>query len=105
MKQYTTQEQTAKLIALGFDKPNPSFYRNGATWIQCEGNYSISELLSFIPKEIENEEDDFAAIFQITAGWEIYYTTYSDIFYYFNNVELVDALYDMVVKLKEEGII
>jgi hypothetical protein len=66
-------------------------------------DYSIGELLSFIPDKIESEEDDFVATFQMTAGWEIYYTTYSDIFYYFNNVELVDALFDMLIELKEEG--
>ena len=34
-------------------------------------DYSIGELLSFIPDEIESEEDDFVATFQMTAGWEI----------------------------------
>lgn len=53
MKQYTTLEQTAKLIALGFEKPSPSFYRNGATWIQCEGNYSIGELIELLPDKME----------------------------------------------------
>ena len=61
MKQYTDKDQTAKLIELGFPKPKPSFYQNGATWIQCDGNYSIGEL--------------------------------------------IDALFNMCVTLKEEGVI
>lgn len=110
MKQYLDEQQTAKLIELGFEKPKSIIYASayqeeeGADPdVEYEYAYSIGELLSFIPDKIESEEDDFVATFQMTAGWEIYYTTYSDIFYYFNNVELVDALFDMVVKLKEEG--
>lgn len=70
-----------------------------------EYSYSIGELLSFLPEEIKSEEDDFVASLQITSGWELYYTTYSDIFYYVNNNELIDGLFDLCVKLKEEGII
>ena len=105
MKQYLNSYQTMRLKDLGFPSPK------GVSKLSLDWDmdtvptfdYSIGELLSFIPDKIESEEDDFVATFQMTAGWEIYYTTYSDIFYYFNNVELVDALFDMAVKLKEEG--
>lgn len=107
MKQYTDAIQTMRLKDLGFPAPK------GVSKLSLDWDmdtvptfdYSIGELLSFIPDEIESEEDDFVATFQMTAGWEIYYTTYSDIFYYFNNVELVDALFDMVIELKENRII
>lgn len=111
MKMYTTSEQTAKLIELGFEKPKSSVecelpkgdWRIGAVGIRKA--YSIGELLSFLPEEIKSEEDDFVASLQITSGWELYYTTYSDIFYYVNNNELIDGLFDLCVKLKEEGVI
>lgn len=111
MKQYLSQEQTAKLIELGFDKPKSIIDVLGVyeTDIDMEYEYeyvySIGELLSFLPEEIKSEEDDFVASLQITSGWELYYTTYSDIFYYVNNNELIDGLFDLCVKLKEEGII
>lgn len=105
MKQYTDAIQTMRLKSLGFPPPK-SVSKLSLDWDMDTDptfNYSIGELLSFIPDKIESEEDDFVATFQMTAGWEIYYTTYSDIFYYFNNVELVDALFDMILELKEKG--
>lgn len=107
MKQYTDTMQTMRLKDLGFPSP-VSVSKLSLDWdldTVPTFDYSIGELISFLPKQIENEEEDFVATFQMTAGWEIYYTTYSDIFYYFNNVELVDALFDMVIILKEKGII
>lgn len=107
MKQYTTPDQTAKLIELGFEEPRCEIKVAEAegTWDWYEDAYSIGELLSFLPTKIESEEDDFIASFQMTADWELYYTTYSDIFYYVNNNELIDALYNMIIKLKENGVI
>lgn len=106
MKQYTDAIQTMRLKDLGFPAPK------GVSKLSLDWDldtvptfdYSIGELIEMLPKQIETDDDDIAK-FQMTAGWEIYYTTYSDIFYYFNNVELVDALFDMIVKLKEEGMI
>jgi hypothetical protein len=93
---------------LGFEKPK-SIVSVQVSWTQEEyrtnNAYSIGELLSLLPHEIEIEEDDVYASFQITADWELYYTTYSDIFYYVCNKELIDGLFDMCVKLKEKGII
>ena len=107
MRQFTTEIQTAKLIELGFE--HPKSVSNLAIDIdlnfQPSFAYSIGELLSFLPEKIESEEDDFVASLQITSGWELYYTTYSDIFYYVNNNELIDGLFDLCVKLKEEGVI
>lgn len=107
MKQYTDALQTMRLLSLGFPSPK-SVSKLSLDWdldTVPTFNYSIGELIEMLPEKIESEEDDFAATFQMTAGWEIYYTTYSDIFYYHNNVELVDALYDMIIELKEEGVI
>lgn len=103
MKQYLSPEQTAKMIELGFEKPK-SIVGHDGYW-GYDYAYSIGELLSFLPEEIKSEEDDFVASLQITSGWELYYTTYSDIFYYVNNNELIDGLFDLCVKLKEKGVI
>ena len=101
MKQYTTPEQTAKLIELGFEKPSPSFYSIGATWVQCEGNYSIGELLSFLPLTIQWTP-------RVIRGNVIEYsfeTEGSELYYCNSHNELIDNLFDMCIKLKEEGVI
>jgi hypothetical protein len=118
MKQFTTTEQTAKLIALGFEKPSPNFYRNGVTWIQCEGNYSIGELIEMLPITITHEiwwekEKGKEGVWGLRIdtrctdyGWNILYERpYSAPLYLESRSELVDALYDMVINLKEEKII
>lgn len=106
MKQYTTPEQTGKLIELGF--PRPKFEieaqitdihgrpQRPATII---GDYSIGELIEMLP--------DFVNIWDVTDFnankkiWNVGYVFSPTI----SRTELIDALYDMVVKLKEEGVI
>lgn len=106
MKQYTTSEQTAKLIELGFKKPSPNFYQNGVTWIQCEGNYSIGELIGMLPDEITVDRNTYSRVIDKTDvcyySWEL--ETYAVSICYIQE-ELIDNLYDMILKLKEEEII
>lgn len=102
MKQYTTPEHTAKLIELGFEKPGvamPKFeWKDGDPQFQ----YTIGELIEMLPQEdmpgersmvydglewVVNWDNDDGTINQVVA------------------TELIDALYDMVVKLKEGGVI
>lgn len=101
MKQYLTPEQTAKLIELGFEKPSNTvvkeepIYREGSIidWkiVGEEGSYSIGELI-----EMLNSQDKLT-LTKLEHKWFVNYHT--------KNVELIDALYEMVVKLKEEGVI
>lgn len=107
MKQYTSKDQTAKLIELGFSKPKPSFYQNGATWIQCDGNYSIGELIEFLPKSFSKEDKYFRLdIFPARSGWFILYATYNkEESHRIFKRELIDSLFDACVTLKEEGVI
>lgn len=97
MKQYTSKDQTAKLIELGFPKPKPNFYQNGVTWIQCEGNYSIGELIEFL---------------ESNTDINIWYDGKSHYWYVDYGLRrigidnnLVDALYFACKTLKEEGVI
>ena len=104
MKQYTNQEQTDKLIELGFPEPKPSFYQNGASWIMCDGNYTIGELIEFLdttkfrvdiglglakPCYVNTSAPTFGET-MITCQW---------------GHELIDLLYNLCVKAKEEGVI
>lgn len=101
MKQYTTPEQTAKLIELGFEEPKSKvLFEVGND--ELGYTYSIGELIEMLPMEdrtgersmvydglewVVNWDNDDGAINQVVA------------------TELIDALYGMIVKLKEEGVI
>lgn len=93
MKQCTDKQQTAKLIELGFEKP--FFLRR---------TYLIGELIEILEQ---------------VASVVISYSYQKNGYYVrviipkregggmcrISQIELIDALYDMIVKLKEEGVI
>ena len=105
---YTNSEQTAKLIELGFEKPKGWEYPTMSNrYIMAvhidkdpEFNYSIGELIEMLPPRYNHED------LEINRDWRFERWV---VFYRGDDItaatELVDALYDMVVKLKEEGAI
>ena len=115
MKQYTNEIQTAKLIKLGFEKPknerlvldvanesSPSIQN-----IVKRQDYSIGELIEMLPDYINGnfvnwKIDTTRGDVKWSVGWDCFETGQ---FQWIRTTELVDALYDMVVKLKEEGVI
>ena len=111
MKQYTTPDQTAKLIELGFEKPKSSVecelpkgdWRIGQVGIRKA--YSIGELLSFLPKSIKANDLFFTLCVYPSSGYWV--VEYDDMAFGVQarlcKDELIDALYDMCAKLKEEG--
>jgi hypothetical protein len=122
MKQYTTTEQTAKLIELGFEKPRAlvdKYYDFDAETYAEVKAYSISELIEMLPKIIETEiwwgdEKGKIGVWGLridTEGVEYMWTiTYerdnsANLGVVGAGEELIDALYDMIVKLKEEEVI
>lgn len=113
MKQYTNEIQTAKLIMLGFEKPKsissikvtgniittaddligePPSVMGG----KITANYSIGELIDMLP--------EFSCIYDLTnmhtmkRCWYVGHVSTLNV----SADELIDALYDMIVKLKEE---
>lgn len=113
MKQYTNQDQTEKLIELGFPKPKHSSSVeefNGKGWaghIRVTFDYSIGELIEFLPKSFSKKDKYFHLdIFPERSGWFILYATYNKEEYHRNcKIELIDALFCACVTLKEEGVI
>ena len=106
MKQYTDKDQTAKLIELGFPKPKPSFYQNGATWIQCDGNYSIGELIEFLSPHFQTTNYKLEIQKQNKCSWDVEVTDVNEnSLDYQMKQELIDALFCACVTLKEEGVI
>jgi hypothetical protein len=112
MQQYTTPEQTAKLIELGFEKPKGWCVEGISSRLimykhkeDDEGfNYSVGELLSFMPLSLEN--DDYYAL-TIRGSKVMYCDTYLDWIEveWAKSEELIDNLFDACVELKEEGVL
>lgn len=111
-KQYTTPEQTAKLIEFGFEKPKNTQYIQRAKarnlrspFIEFgepefDGSYSIGELIEMLPTIV----DDFTLWIgrdERSNQWFVKYHPRSLKL----AEELIDALYEMVMVLKEEGVI
>lgn len=105
MRQTTLPEQTAKLIELGFEKPK--------TKVSFEvGNdelgytYSMGELIEMLPISFEIENDITVWLeIEVGIGWSVLYSYCGSAEYDCEGKELIDALFDMIVKLKEEGVI
>ena len=108
MKQYTNQDQTAKLIELGFPESETSrdydLYIDKSL-VNCA--YSIGELIEFLPTSFSKKDKYFHLdIFPARSGWFILYATYNKEEYHRNfKRELIDALFCACVTLKEEGVI
>jgi hypothetical protein len=107
MKQYTTPDQTAKLIELGF---TPELRIKGVRTVHSkveidhDCNFAIGELIKMLPPHITHGDRGFISYLSIAPyvqGWKVTYTH----IYIMLDSELVDALYHTIVKLKEEEVI
>lgn len=113
MKQYTTLAQTAKLIELGFEKPKSivdKYYDFDAEDYRVVNHYSLGELIEMLPLNLDNPYKppliiDFSEIWRVYYGVQEEYSWEWSIWFKEERPELIDALYDMCVKLKEEGVI
>lgn len=114
MKQYTTPEQTAKLAELGFNKPREcQTYTmrddRGVEYGVLYGGYSIGELIEMLPTD-NNIGWNIRKHNSITDISKTQYSVIVDVnmflsAYTTESEKLLDALYEMIVKLKEEGVI
>ena len=109
MKMHTTPEQTAKLIELGFEKPSPKWVKDENGYYRVKTNdadYDIGELIAFLPKEIDdNGFKNTLYIFVNQGAWEVEYSDFLGELYSTYRSELIDAIFDICVILKEEGVI
>ena len=109
MKMYTAPEQTTKLIGLGFEKPR--YYCADKYTIIYTGfeiiNYSIGELIEMLPQEFKNASGNYLSLSIHTGGlgtWDIQYLGF-EARIRTCEFELIDAVFDMLIILKEEGVI
>lgn len=104
MKQYTTPDQTAKLIELGL--PKPKMAAPALKWVDgeptFEPQYTIGELIEMLPPKIDGRNLVIERYKEL-GQWLVCYESCLGV--YSMSAELSDALYDMVIKLKEEGVI
>lgn len=99
MKLSTTPEQTAKLIELGFEKPRYAtmFWRDNKE--VTEINYTLGELIEMLPEF--SCIYDLANLHPMKRCWYVGHVSTLNV----SADELIDALYDMILKLKEERVI
>ena len=91
MKQYTSKDQTVKLIELGFPKPQ-SIVDILGIYNEVETAYSIGELIEFLEPRIYRIENEME---WLVDGLRVYRA----------DTELINALFEACVTLKEEGLI
>ena len=95
MKQYTSKDQTAKLIELGFPKPQSIVDVDVDYSIRDHtiyNAYSIGELIEFLEHRIYRIENDMQ---WLVDGVRVYRA----------DEELINALFEACVALKEEEVI
>ena len=93
MKQYLSSDQTAKLIELGVEKPKSMNGEHNGWQFMPTLAYSIGELIEML-------------------GYDLYSIQYTGILWIVKSEqvevikeELIDALYAMILQLKEGGVI
>lgn len=110
MKQYTTNDQTTKLIKLCFEPElKIRVKRVGLSKVNIDHNcnFAIGELLSFLPENIakENEMPSTLNISLMNGEWCVEYADFLGADFSFHSVELIDAILNMIEKLKENEVI
>ena len=115
MKLYTNESQTAKLIELGFEKPKGEVecelpkgdWRIGSVGIRKA--YSIGELIEMLPidnnigwniRKRNSITDISKTQYSVIVDVNMFLSAYTT-----ESEKLIDALYDMVVKLKEKEVV
>lgn len=102
MRQYTNEIQTAKLIELGFEKPKSIYNYKLRSWksttrVEPIYAYSIGELMEILDSANETAHCRFGGVKANLVTTNLGYGKIVG--------ELIDLLFDLCVKLKEEGVI
>lgn len=104
MKQYTTPEQTAKLIELGFE--NPKNIVEDELYSDIDFAYSIGELIEMLPSYVEWEGNTYGLRIETecTYSWWVAYNPTQNckakIFPVYDGGScLIDILYNVLINL------
>lgn len=114
MKQYLDKDQTAKLMELGFPRPQHAIpIRGGYEGIPelryavfHEPRYCLGELIEFLCPHFQttNYKLTLRKVQELSWDVEVEDVNYNDLDYQ-TKQELIDALFCACVTLKEEGVI
>ena len=116
MRQTTLPEQTAKLIELGFEKPRTivdKYYDFDAEDYKEVKHYSIGELIEMLPNTFIFEGAEYslclsggASLVEDKYCWQIsYIQSMSGYIFCSYDEEFIDALYKILIRLKDKGVI
>ena len=106
---YLNEQQTAKLIGLGFERPRAlvdKYYDYDAEDYKEVNAFSIGELIGLLPEKV-TDKHEHDAILQMTCfngEWRVKYAGAYDIGLMIAH-ELIDALYYMLIDLLENDLI
>ena len=108
MRQTTLDEQTFKLCELGFEYPKElvktKYEFKTDTYVDTYA-YNIGQLLNILPNVIPIDDGYSLNIFFDFFNWVVSYEYAGEPYYIVSDIELVDALYKMIIKLVEEKIL
>ena len=120
MRQYTTPEQTAKLIELGFPQPKSEVkVEQAGEYAWYNPAYSIQELKEMLPQKLKIPHTYIKEVYlyekQIEDApyptlWEIGYNAYGlpfivGLYLEAHGRELIDVYYELILKLKKIDLI
>lgn len=112
MKQFTTPEQTTKFIELGFEKPKGLADAEPSSGKWVREAYSIGELIEMLPNTFIFEGVEYDLCLSGGASlvgkycWQISYIQSKRGYIFCSyDEEFIDALYKIVIRLKEKGVI
>lgn len=94
------------MIELGFTQPRTKIpFEVGNE--ELGNTYSIGELLSFLPENIaeENEMPSTLNISLLDGEWCVEYADFLGADFSFRSVEVIDAIFAMLTKLKDDKVI
>lgn len=105
MKQYLSPEQTAKLIELGFEPSTRIPFEVGND--ELGRTFSIGELIEMLPPIIVWKKKNLASTIARTTFNS--FVSYAELdgtpHIVEKSAELIDAVYAMILQLKEKGVI
>lgn len=108
MKSYTDKSQTAKLIELGFEKPKTivdKYYDYDAEAYKEVNHYSIGELIEILPIRCLTKGLDYRRVFIEDGVFYYDQNTGSCIIGFVDHRDLIDNIFDAILRLKEKGVI